>query len=90
MPEVQAFCHSVTTWSPRALPHQGRTTVCPGTAIALALVNLANALVNGPDTFELVVAFQASWNCSYPHGSQTLGSALQIAVTSHFRPVVLG
>lgn len=53
-------------------------------AIALAQVNLANALVHVPDTFELVVASQAPQNASYPHGSQKLGSALQIAVNSHF------
>ena len=67
------YCHLVTAWSQCTLQYQGRTLVSYSTAIALVLVNLANASLNGPDTFELVVAFQAPWNASYPHGSPEAG-----------------
>lgn len=63
MSEVQVYCHLVTALSQRALQDQGRTPVCNSAAVALALVNLAS-VVNGPDTFKLVLAFQALWNSS--------------------------
>lgn len=61
----------MTAWSQCALQRQGRTPVSYSAAIALALENLGNALVNGPDAVQLVVALQAPWNASYPHGSRS-------------------
>lgn len=66
------------------LPLGDSVSLCPSVPLLPVSAAIALALVHVPDTFQLVVASQAPRNASYPHGSQKLGSALQIAVNSRF------
>lgn len=70
-----------TCWSQCALQGQRMAPGCYSDAVALALMNLANAMANGPDTFKLVVS-QACWHASYPCVSKKLGLAMQIAINT--------
>lgn len=51
-------------------------------AMALALVNLANALLNVPDAFKLVVTSQAPRNVSYPMAARSWAQLSRLLSTA--------